>query len=383
MRDLQELPLSRPSIGEAEIEAVVRVLRSGWITTGARCADLERVFCELTGAPHAVALSSATAGMHLALHALDIGPGDEVITPSLTWVSTVNLISLRGATPVFVDVERDSLMVSRAAMEAAITPRTKLLVPVHFAGAALDLEGLYGLAEERGLGLIEDAAHALGTEYSGAHVGARGTSIFSLHPIKNATSIEGGVLCTDDAELAQRVRRLRFHGLGADAHDRRANGRAPQSEVLEPGLKYNLPDVNAALALAQLERLESFLSRRAHLAALYEQGLGALDGLQPLSCSPNTSRHAWHLYVVRVLPERCGIERDELMARLRERGIGTGIHFRAVHEQRYYREHPQRGADALPHTEWNSRRLLSLPLFPAMGEDDVQRVLDALAEVVA
>ncbi len=377
------LPFSRPSITEADIRAVDEVLRSGWITTGPKAAELEQRFCEAAGCAHAVALSSATAGMHLLLHALDIGPGDEVVTPSMTWVSTVNLIMARGATPVFADVERDTLMTTADRVEPLLTPRTRLIVPVHFAGASLDLEPLRRLAARRGIPLVEDAAHAMGSSYRGEPVGRRGTAIFSMHPTKNLTTGEGGMFCSDDAVLAARIRRLKFHGLGVDAYDRETQGRAPQAQVLEPGFKYNLPDMNAVLGLGQLLRLEQMNWRRAELATAYAQRLMAVDGIEPLALPDYPMEHAWHLFVVRLLPERAGMDRDAFMTALKERGIGTGLHFRAVHTHRYYRERfPDAGSD-LPDTEWSSERICSLPLFPDMGDSDLERVVNTIEAVLA
>jgi len=376
------LGFSRPCLGEAEIAAVADVLRSGWITTGPVCRRFEEECGRLLDARASVALTSATAGMHVLLHALGIGPGDEVITPSLTWVSTVNLITLVGATPVFADVDRDTLMVTRETVEPLIGPRTRLIVPVHYAGAALDLDPLRSLAAERGVLLIEDAAHAIGTHYRGVPVGGTGTAVFSLHPIKNITTGEGGVVCTEDLELAERVRRLRFHGLGADAYDRDSQGRAPQSEVIEPGFKYNLPDMNAALGVVQLQRLEEFIAKRAELAAAYQERLAEVAGVLPLALPSWPQRHAWHLFIVRVDTDRVGITRDEFMLALKERGIGTGIHFRAVHEHRYYRQGLQTPRSPLPNTEWNSQRVVSLPLFPGMTVADVDRVTRAIAQVL-
>lgn len=371
------LPLSRPSITPEDIAAVSAVLRSGWITTGEQCAEFERAFAAQVGCQHAVAVTSATAGMHLLFHAFGIGPGDEVITPSMTWVSTANLITLLGATPVFVDVDRDTLMTSADRISGALTERTKLIVPVHFAGAPLDLDPLRDLATERGIALIEDAAHAAGTTYNGRPVGHAGTAVFSLHPIKNLTSGEGGVVCTDDPELAARIRRLRFHGLGADTFERETQGRAPQAEVVEPGFKYNLPDINAALALSQLRRLDSMNRRREALAARYRELLEDIKAVEPLAVPTYSLQHAWHLYVVRIDSERAGLDRDAFMARLKNRGIGTGLHFRAVHEHRYYRD-SRAAPQALPHTEWNSARVCSLPLFPDMARDDVDRVVQEI-----
>ena len=373
------LPFCRPDIRDADVQAVVDVLRSGWITTGPRCAELEEAFRERLGTRHAVAASSATGAMHLYLHALAIGPGDEVITPSLTWVSTVNLIELAGATPVFVDVDRDHLMVDADAVEAAITPRTRLVVPVHFAGAPLDLDPLRALAARRGIPVLEDAAHALGSRYRSRPVGAGGDAIFSLQAIKNVTGAEGGVVVTDDDALAARLRRLRFHGLGVDAFDRESQGRGAQAEVLEPGFKYNLPDLCAALAGSQLARLDEINERRRTLAERYRRGFQGLEGIRPLALPPWPHRHAWHLFAVRVTSER--ISRDDFIAALKPFGIGCGIHFRAVHEQRYYRQ-LERPSAPLPNTEWNSARLCSLPLFPAMTESDVDRVVTAVAEVL-
>ncbi|WP_462384203.1 UDP-4-amino-4-deoxy-L-arabinose aminotransferase [Pseudomonas sp. Marseille-QA0892] len=373
------LPFSRPSIGDEEIAAVTAVLRSGWITTGPQNGALEQRFCEYLGCQHAVALSSATAGMHVALLALNIGPGDEVITPSQTWVSTANLICLLGATPVFVDVDRDTLMTDAARIEAAITPRTKAIIPVHYAGAAFDLDPLYALARQHGITVIEDAAHAVGTRYSDRLVGAQDTAIFSFHAIKNLTCAEGGMFVTDDEALAQRVRTLKFHGLGVDAYDRLTHGRKPQAQVIEPGFKYNLTDINAAIALVQLERIEAINAKRAMLANAYLERLADLP-VQPLALPTYPHTHAWHLFVLRIDPERCGLDRDAFMQGLQAQGIGTGIHFIGTHVQRYYRE---RFPDvSLPNTEWNSSRLCSIPLFPDMDLADVDRVVGVIRQVL-
>lgn len=369
------LPFSRPSIGEEEIAAVEQVLRSGWITTGPQNQALEEQFAQYVGCRHAIALSSATGGMHIALLALGIGPGDEVITPSQTWVSTANMIALLGATPVFVDVDRDTLMTDAARIEAAITTRTKAIIPVHYAGAAFDLDPLYALADKHGISVIEDAAHAVGTRYKGRHVGAQGTAIFSFHAIKNMTCAEGAMFVTDDEALASRVRMLKFHGLGVDAYDRLTHGRKPQAQVMEPGFKYNLADINAAIALVQLKRLDAINARRSELAARYQQRLEGLP-VQPLAVPQYAQQHAWHLYILRIDSERCGLDREAFMKGLQERGIGTGIHFIATHLHTWYR---QRYPDvSLPNTEWNSARLCSIPLFPDMTDHDLDRVVGAI-----
>lgn len=369
------LPFSRPSMGEEEIEAVGQVLRSGWITTGPQTHQLEQDFSAAFGCKHAIAVSSATGGMHVTLMALGIGPGDEVITPSQTWVSTLNMIVLLGAEPVMIDVDPDTLMVSAEAIAAAITPKTKAIIPVHYAGAPLDLDPVYAVANQHGIAVIEDAAHAVGTRYRDRWVGAQGTAIFSFHAIKNMTCAEGGLIATDDDELAAKVRALKFHGLAVDAFDRQVQGRKPQAEVVEPGFKYNLSDIHASIAVVQLKRLSEMNARRAELAQRY------LDKLQgspylPMKVPDYPHLHAWHLFMIRVDEKRCGINRDALMERLKEQGIGTGLHFRAAHTQKYYRErYPQL---SLPNSEWNSASLCSLPLFPDMQDSDVDRVVSAL-----
>src|SRR5471030_2873831 len=373
------LPFSRPSIGDEEIAAVEQVLRSGWITTGPKNQALEEHFANYVGCKHAVALSSATGGMHITLLALGIGPGDEVITPSQTWVSTANIICLLGATPVFVDVDRDTLMTDLQSIEAAITPRTKAIIPVHYAGAAFDLDPLYALADKHGIAVIEDAAHAAGTFYKGRHVGSQGTAIFSFHAIKNMTCAEGAMFVTDDEALATRVRMLKFHGLGVDVYDRLTGGRKPQAQVIEPGFKYNLADINAAIALVQLERLDEINAKRTQLAQTYLQRLEGLP-VQPLTIPTYPQQHAWHLFILRIDAERCGLDREAFMKALQEQNIGTGIHFIATHMHSYYRQ--RFPTVQLPNTEWNSTRLVSIPLFPDMTFDDVERVASAIETIV-
>ncbi|CRL64740.1 UDP-4-amino-4-deoxy-L-arabinose aminotransferase [Proteus vulgaris] len=374
------LPFSRPAIGDEEIKAVEDVLRSGWITTGPQNHQLEQDFCEKFGSKHAIAICSATAGMHVVLMAMGIGAGDEVITPSQTWVSTINIITLLGAEPVMIDVDRDTLMVSAEDVKKAITPRTKAIIPVHYAGAPCDLDALRKVAQDAGIPLIEDAAHAIGTRYKNEWIGEKGTSIFSFHAIKNVTCAEGGLVVTDNDELANRVRCLKFHGLGVDAFDRQIQGRKPQAEVVEPGYKYNLSDIHAAIAVVQLGRLEEMNAKRAELVALYREKLKD-SPLEMLSIPEYPHLHANHLFMVRVDKSICGIDRDTFMEKLKQKEIGTGLHFRAAHTQKYYRE--RYPALSLPQSEWNSATLCSLPLFPDMSNQDVIRVVDAINEILS
>ncbi len=376
------LPFSKPSISEDQIAAVTDVLRSGWITTGPKSADFEAQFAEYTQSPGTVAVSSATGGMEVTLRALNISAGDEVITPSMTWVSTVNMIILSGATPVFVDVDRDTLMTSAELIAEKITERTKLIIPVHYAGAACDIDPITELGKTHGIPVLQDAAHAVGTEYNNNRVGKTGTAIFSFHPIKNITTGEGGMVTSDNPELLDRIRRLKFHGLGKDAHDRKMQGRSPQAEVIEPGYKDNMTDISAVLGIGQLAKLEEFITRRTEIAQQYHEKLSAIDKIAPLVTSQCTTRHAWHLFIVRVL-DKAKITREDFMAALKQQNIGTGLHFLAVHTQKYYRETMPEILGHLSNTEWNSQRICSLPMFPTMTDDDVNDVVEGIKNVLA
>ena len=377
------LPFCRPSISEEDIAAIGDVLRSGWITTGPKVAALEEAVAKRCGAKHAIAATSGTALMHLALQALGVGPGDEVVGPSMTWVSTPNMVELLGGTNVFVDADRDTLLASPEAIAAAITPRTKVVIPVHYAGAPVDLDGIRAVCRAKGVTLLEDAAHAIGTNYKGREVGGQDTAIFSLHPIKNITSGEGGVLTTNDDALAKKLRRLRFHGLEVDAHDRSQQGRSPQAEVQEPGYKQNMPDMNAVLALRQLPRLDEFIERRDAISALYRRELANVDGVLPLADPAWSHRHARHLFVVRIDERTAGLDRTAFMEGMKKRNIGTGIHFLASHTHRWYRENRGHWMGTLPNTEWNSARICTIPMFPDMTDADAMDVVQAIKETLA
>jgi UDP-4-amino-4-deoxy-L-arabinose-oxoglutarate aminotransferase len=300
----------------------------------------------------------------------------------MTWVSTVNLIVLAGAVPVFADIDRHTLMVSADAIRGCLTSRTRLIVPVHFAGAPLDMEPIRRLSVGNGVSLVEDAAHALGAECKGLRVGGSGTSVFSFHPIKNITTGEGGMVCSDDPVLLDRLRRLKFHGLGQDAYDRQIQGRSPQAQVLEPGYKYNMTDMAAAMGICQLRRLDKLNREREELAMIYRERLSGVDEILPLQDPPYPIRHAWHLFIVRLDIDKAGLTRDEFMDELKKRNIGTGLHFRAVHRHLYYRKTLHHRHDRLPNTEWNSERICSLPLFPGMTAGDVEDVVEAVREVL-
>lgn len=377
------LPFSRPTIGEDEINEVVDSLRSGWLATGPKVIRLEEAFMELTGAKTAIAVNSATSGLHLVLKTLDLGPGDEVITTPITWPSTVNNIEICGARPVFADVDRDTLQIDPYDVERSITPRTKAVIPVHFAGAPCDMDALYGICKRRGLYLIEDAAHAVGTRYKGRIIGSGSdAAVFSFHVIKNMTTGEGGMIVCNDEERAARMRRLRFHGISRDAWKRYSKGGSPQYEVEEPGFKYNMMDLQAAIGIHQLKKLDEFNDKRAVLASNYKKLLSDVPQIRPLGTVPYKHEHAWHLFVVRLEIEALTIDRDSFIQALQEENIGTGLHFPAVHLQKYYRERYDFRKGAFPNAEWNSERLFSLPLYPLLEEKDQADVVSAMKLII-
>jgi dTDP-4-amino-4,6-dideoxygalactose transaminase len=373
------LPFSRPSISREAIDEVVACLESGWITTGPRVQRFEQALKDYLGAPHALALSSATAGLHLALLALELEPGDEVITTPMTFAATLNTIVLAGGTPVLVDVERGTYNLDVQRVADAITPRTRAILPVHFAGLPADLDPLLELAERRGLRLIEDAAHAIGAEYRGRRIGAFGdTQVFSFHPNKNITTGEGGCVATRDAGLAERIALLRFHGMDREAWDRFAKKGSQHYEILLPGFKYNMMDLQAALGLHQLPQLERFIARRTELALRYRALLAGWPQWSLPAAPGYPHRHAWHLYAPLLVPEAAGMDRDAFMAGMKARDIGTGLHYRAAHLYPYYGERYGWKPGDFPNAESISERIVSLPLFPAMTDADQDRVVAAM-----
>ncbi|HJO94989.1 MAG TPA: aminotransferase class I/II-fold pyridoxal phosphate-dependent enzyme [Victivallales bacterium] len=376
------LPFCKPAITEDDAQAVHDVLLSSWITTGPWCAEFEDNFCKYTGAKYAVGLTSATAGMHLLMKALEIGPGDEIITPSLTWVSTINMITLAGATPVFADIDRDTLMITADTVRKCITPKTKLIIPVHYAGSSADLDSINELADKHNITVVEDAAHALGTFYKGRHIGGgQNTAIYSLHPIKNITTGEGGMFTSNDPELIEKIKRLKFHGLGVDAFDRKTQGRAPQAQVVEPGFKYNMTDISAVLGVKQLAKINELNAERTRIAMMYRAKLKNIDGISLLKDPDYDFVHAWNLFIIRVVSDK--ISRNKFMEELKKLNIGTGLHFLAAHVQKYYLETIRVEPGSLVNTEWNSDRMCSIPLFPGMTEADVDDVVEAIKNVLS
>jgi len=383
MSDPQFLPFCRPTLEEEEIASVVDSLKSGWITTGPKVLRFEEMWRERLKVPHAVALNSATAGLHVALAGLDVGPGDEVITTSMTWPSTLNVTELLGAKPVFAEVLPGTLLIDPVDVARKLTPRTKAVIPVHHAGAPADLDALARLVAGSGAVIVEDAAHAAGTQYKGRETGSEGhTAVFSFHPIKNITTGEGGVVTTRDDALAARMKRLRWHGVGKDSWARYGKSATPRYEVVEPGWKYNMLDLQAALGCEQLKKLERFNAARAELAAEYDRLLSDVAELRPLARPPYAHVHAWHLYIVQLDLEALAIDRDAFIGELGARGIGAGLHFTPVHLHAYYRGKYGFEPGCLPVTEAAGERILSLPLYPLLSPEQLQRVVAAIKDVV-
>jgi dTDP-4-amino-4,6-dideoxygalactose transaminase len=379
----QFLPFSAPTIEDAEINEVVDSLKSGWITTGPKVKRFEEAFREYVGAPFAVPLSSATAGLHLTLLALNIQAGDEIITTPMTFASTVSMIILCGGTPVLVDIEPGTLNLDVTKVREKITPRTKAIIPVHFAGQACDMDPLLALAQEFGLTIIEDAAHAAGTAYKGQRIGSLETiSIFSFHPNKNITTGEGGMVCAGDEALAEEISLLKFHGMSREAWKRFAASGTPNYDILLPGFKYNMMDIQAAIGIHQLPKLDGFIDRRTAIAEFYNRELAGVTELALPAYAPYQQRHAWHLYTPLVRIERLTIDRDQFMVELKALNIGSGLHYKAIHHHAWYRENLPQAPGTLPNADYASDRILSLPLFPRMTDEDARDVVAAVKDVI-
>jgi len=380
------LPFALPEIGDEEIAEVVDTLKSGWVTTGPKAKRFEAAFTEYLGDPslESIAVNSATAGLHLALEALGIGPGDEVITTTHTFTATAEVVRYLGADVVLVDVDPATLCIAPQAIEQAITPRTKAIVPVHYAGLAADMPAILALARKHGLKVVEDAAHALPTLSAGRLVGTLDSDItvFSFYANKTMTTGEGGMIVTRDPGLAKRMKVMRLHGMSRDAFDRfTATVPSWYYEIVAPGFKYNLTDIAAALGLQQLKRIDGFLKRREELAAALDAGLAGLPLILPPR-APQGDQHAWHLYVVR-LTDDARVSRDAFIERLFALGIGVSVHYIPLHLQPYWRDRYQLQPQQFPHSQRAFERMVSLPLYTRMTDADVARVCDAVRSALA
>jgi dTDP-4-amino-4,6-dideoxygalactose transaminase len=377
------LPFARPSIGPEEIQELLDTLASGWITTGPKVERFAAAFSEYVGGRCAVPVSSATAGLHVALLALGVGPGDEVVTTPMTFVATLNTIVHCGARPVLADIDAATLNVRVEEIEKRLSPRTKVILPVHFVGQPADLDPILELAAARGIAVLEDAAHAVGAEYKGRRIGSfPTTSVFSFHPNKNMTTGEGGMVVTEDEAVFDKASLLKFHGMDRESWKRFAKAGSPRYDVAVPGFKYNMMDIQAALGLHQLKRLEGFLAERERLAERYDAALAGRTGLILPQRVSYPVRHAWHLYTPLVDVDRLTIGRDGFMAELKKRNIGTGLHYTAAHEFSYYASGYGWRPEDFPEAHFVSERIVSLPLFPGMTESDQDDVVAAIGDVL-
>ena len=375
------LVFGSPLIGEAEIAEVVDSLRSGWVGTGPKVQRFEAEVADYVGAPYCRCVSSCTAALILALQVLDIGPGDEVLVPAMTFVASANAVEHAGATPVLVDSEPRTGLIDLDAAEAAITTRTRAIMPVHLAGRPVDLDRLAQMRQRHGIEVVEDAAHAIGTEWRGRKIGSTGNlAAFSFYVTKNITTIEGGALLTDSAQVAEEVERLALHGLSLGAWQRFSDAGFKHYEVVRPGYKYNMTDVQAAVGLRQLEHLDEWIDRRAELWERYDELLADLPLETPLPPEPGI-RHARHLYQVLVAPE-ARVERDALLDGLGEGKIGAGVHYRGVHLHPFYSDKYGLKPSDFPVATSISDRKLSLPLSPKVTEADQDDVVAALRELL-
>ncbi|HEY6420445.1 MAG TPA: DegT/DnrJ/EryC1/StrS aminotransferase family protein [Candidatus Binataceae bacterium] len=384
---MKQVAFHRPSIGADEEREVLDTLRSGWITTGPKAKQFEQDFAEYIGAKHALALAHCTGALHLALWALGIGPGDEVITTPFTFTATAEVMGYLGVRPLFVDIDPGTFNISPARVEEALESgkhrKVRALLPVHFAGHACDMDRLLKIAREYNLKIVEDAAHAAG---AARHMDGRGMAkvgtigdltCFSFYATKNFTTAEGGMITTADSALAEKIAVASLHGMNRDAWKRYDKSGSWFYEIHEMGFKYNLSDVHAAIGLAQLKRADEFMRRRTAIAHAYSDAFHADDALQPPYCEPGVE-HAWHLYVLRLRPDRMRVGRNQFVEMLRERGVGTSVHCIPLHTMHYYqRTYGYRNGD-FPVTEDVYSRCLSLPIYAAMSDDEVQYVIDTV-----
>ena len=369
---MRPLPYGRHWIDEDDIDAVVRTLRSDWLTTGPAVEEFERAFATYTGAHHAVAVANGTAALHAAMFALNIGPGDEVIVPPLTFAATANCVVYQGGTPVFADVASDTLLLDPARAAEKITPRTKAIIAVDYAGQPCDFDALRAIAQAHGIAVVADACHSLGATYKGRRTGTLADlNTFSFHPVKPITTCEGGLISTDDPALAGRMRLFRNHGITTD-HRERAQAGTCYYEMTELGYNYRLSDVQCALGTSQLRKLPAWVERRRQIARQYDAAFASSAAARPLAVRAEVS-HAYHLYVVRVASDR-----DEWLRVLRKKEIAANVHYIPVHLHPYYRKYHHQKPGICPVAEEAYHHILSLPIFPQMTEADVSRVTQAV-----
>jgi dTDP-4-amino-4,6-dideoxygalactose transaminase len=376
-----QVPFHRAAVGEEEAQAVSEVIRSGWLTMGAKTLEFEKEFAKYVGARHAVAVCSGTAALHLALEAIKLQPGDEVLIPTTTFTATGEVVNYLGGRPVLVDIDPITLNIDASLVERKITPRTRALIPVHIAGQPCDIDELHAFAREHMLHVIEDAAHALPSEYRGRRVGCLSElTAFSFYATKTLTTGEGGMITTDNDEYATRSRMMRLHGIAGDAWERYGKNGAWYYEVMEAGFKYNLSDLQAAIGLVQLAKCDAMNNARRRIAERYTSAFKDVGALEPPMVTSNRTT-SWHLYILRLRLEQLQIDRNAFINELKERGIGTSVHFIPLHLHPYYQSAYGYRKGDFPVAETQFQRCVSLPIYPGMSDADVEQVINIVTKV--
>ena len=376
------LPFHQASIGEAEIKEIIQTLNSGWLTTGPKTRLFEKTFADYIGCKHAIGLNSCTAGLHLSVVVSGISSGNEVITSPVTFPATTNVIVHQNAKPVFVDVEPETLNINCSEIESKINNSTKAIMPVHFAGHPCDMDNIMALAQKHNLTVIEDAAHALESKYHGKKIGNIGHfTAFSFYATKNITTGEGGMLTTNDDKLADKLRILSLHGISKNAWKRYDKDGFQHWELLMPGYKYNMFDIQASLGIHQIKKVESFLSRRVQIVKKYNDAFKGIEEIQLLKPESNI-KHAHHLYIIVIKTDNLKVSRDEVLREIQKRGIGVAVHFRSLHLQPFFKQHFNYKKGMFPQAEYFSDRVISLPLYPKMTDEDVSRVIETVLDVM-
>jgi dTDP-4-amino-4,6-dideoxygalactose transaminase len=377
----RSVPFHKAVIEEEEIQAVVEVLRSGWLTTGSRVKKFEAEFADYVGAAHAVAVNSCTAALHVALSAVGLTEGEEVIVPTMTFAATGEVVQYFKARPVLIDCEADSFQLAPSEMERAITSQTRAIIPVHHSGAPADMGQILDVARRHGLKVVEDAAHALPAEYRGRRIGTLGDiTCFSFYATKTITTGEGGMATTENSDYAERMRILSLHGISKDAYKRYTREGTWRYEILETGFKYNMTDLQGALGLAQLAKCDDFRARRHRIARRYEHGLSQMDAFETPQ-PPIGAQHSWHLYVLRLNLDTLRIDRDRMIDELGNRGITASVHFIPLHLHPHYQKQLRYRLGQFPNAERHFERAISLPIYPSMSDEDVDYVIEILREL--
>ena len=388
-----KVPFAIPECDAEEIEEVTAVIKSGWLTTASRCAQFEKDFAGFVGAKHALVVNSATAALHLGLEALGIKAGDKVLAPTFTFTATAEVVRYLGADPVFVDCDRETFCINTTHIDNAVegerlklkAGKLKAIIPVHFGGHPCQIDPILEFAKKGGLKVMEDAAHAIPTRYKGHLVGTFGdVTCFSFYANKTMTTGEGGMLCTDDDEIAKRVKVMRLHGINRDVWDRFSTGASWEYDVVAPGFKYNMPDINAALGIHQLKKVELFREKRERIARIYYEELGKMPGLILPRLHCDIKDHSWYIFVVLIDRgnTKGGIGRNEFIDEMTKRNIGTSVHYKPLHRMTYYREKYGLKPEMFPNAEWVFERCVSLPMFSAMTDEQLEYVVDNIKDIL-